>query len=118
MYIISVEKFSHEMDTLLEITLRSTLVEKLSMALYDCLFELEDLADEQQEGKVAPYTALGLSHRNVCIYVCMNVTKDGELSSSLDEYDHIAVASVHAFLQVDTHPHTYILHTAHTYICT
>ena len=52
------------------------------------------------------------------MYVCMNVTKDGELSSSLDEYDHIAVASVHAFLQVDTHPHTYILHTAHTYICT
>eukprot|EP01036_Dinobryon_divergens_P031490 gene31490-40897_t len=46
-----VEKFSHEMDTLLEITLRSTLVEKLSMALYDCLFEFEDLVDEQQEGK-------------------------------------------------------------------
>ena len=46
----------------------------------------------------------------------MNVTKDGELSSSLDEYDHIAVASVHAFLQVDTHLYTYIFHTAHTHM--
>ena len=51
-FVCSVEKFSHEMDTLLEITLRSTLVEKLSMALYDCLFEFEDLVEEQQEGKV------------------------------------------------------------------
>lgn len=54
-FVCSVEKFSHEMDTLLEITLRSTLVEKLSMALYDCLFEFEDLVDEQQEGKVRYY---------------------------------------------------------------
>jgi hypothetical protein len=37
-----VERFAEEMDTLLEITLRSNLVEKLSMALYDCLFEEED----------------------------------------------------------------------------
>jgi hypothetical protein len=28
----------------LEITLRSNLVEKLSLALYDCLFELEEYA--------------------------------------------------------------------------
>lgn len=38
------------MDTLLEITLRSNLVEKLSMALYDCLFEYEE--EDEQEGKV------------------------------------------------------------------
>ncbi len=43
----SVEKFASEMDTLLEITLRSNLVEKLSMALYDCLFEHD--ADEELE---------------------------------------------------------------------
>lgn len=72
----SVEKFSQEMDTLLEITLRSTLVEKLSMALYDCLFEFDGLdLDGEDEGK------------------------NGELASTLDEYDHTAVASVHAFLQ-------------------
>lgn len=40
-----VERFAEEMDTLLEITLRSNLVEKLSMALYDCLFEDEEGAD-------------------------------------------------------------------------
>ncbi len=46
-YFCSVEKFASEMDTLLEITLRSNLVEKLSMALYDCLFEHD--ADEELE---------------------------------------------------------------------
>lgn len=73
----SVEKFATEMDTLLEITLRSSLVEKLSMALYDCLFELEEEEDREAEGKF-----------------------DGFAQSSLEEFDHIAVASVHAFLQV------------------
>lgn len=38
----SVERFADEMDTLLEITLRSNLVEKLSKALYKCLFEEVD----------------------------------------------------------------------------
>jgi hypothetical protein len=45
----SVEKFATEMDTLLEITLRSSLVEKLSMALYDCLFEHEEMDDDDNE---------------------------------------------------------------------
>ena len=52
----SVERFAEEMDTLLEITLRSNLVEKLSMALYDCLFEEEDgngAADGGNESKVS-----------------------------------------------------------------
>lgn len=73
--LLSVERFSDEMDILLDITLRSRLVEKLSVALYDCLFEHEDrmLEDEETEDQ-AP----------------MNV---------LEESDHMAVVSVHAFLQ-------------------
>lgn len=52
--LFSVEQFAAEMDTLLEITLRSNLVEKLSMALYDCLFEYEteETAITAEEGKV------------------------------------------------------------------
>ena len=38
----SVEKFAEQMDSLLEVTLRSRMVEKLSVALYDCLFEQEE----------------------------------------------------------------------------
>lgn len=73
----SVENFADEMDTLLEITLRSSLVEKLSMALYDCLFQDENIdADDGAED-----------------------SKMDEYASSLSEYDHTAVASVHAFLQ-------------------
>eukprot|EP00598_Pedospumella_elongata_P004268 CAMPEP_0184977100 /NCGR_PEP_ID=MMETSP1098-20130426/7851_1 /TAXON_ID=89044 /ORGANISM="Spumella elongata, Strain CCAP 955/1" /LENGTH=765 /DNA_ID=CAMNT_0027500049 /DNA_START=110 /DNA_END=2407 /DNA_ORIENTATION=- len=70
--LFSVERFAEEMDTLLEITLRSNLVEKLSMALYDCLFgdEEEDEAESKSSG-------------------------DGTLS----EFDHIAITAVHAFLQ-------------------
>lgn len=71
----SVERFANEMDTLLEITLRSNLVEKLSKALYKCLFEDDEDEEEIDESKVDRY-------------------------GQLEEYDHIAVASVHAFLQV------------------
>lgn len=46
------EKFSGEMDTLLEITLRSKLVEKLSMALYDCLFDDSNSNNRENEEKV------------------------------------------------------------------
>jgi hypothetical protein len=53
----SVERFSAEIDTLLEITLRSKLVEKLSMALYDCLFEQHDYRDaDELEAKVGAST--------------------------------------------------------------
>jgi len=61
----SVDQFAIEMNTLLEITLRSRLVEKLSVAMYDCLFE-----EEKEDG-----------------------------TGFLDGSDHIAVTSVHAFLQ-------------------
>ena len=45
------ERFAEEMDTLLEITLRSQLVEKLSMALYDCLFEDQENEEETTEAE-------------------------------------------------------------------
>jgi hypothetical protein len=54
------------------------------MALYDCLFEFEEDEDKEAEGKF-----------------------DGYAASSLEEYDHIAVSSVHAFLQVG-----FIIHDA------
>ena len=74
----SVERFADEMDILLDITLRSRLVEKLSVALYDCLFEQEDKMLEQAPDDL-----------------------DGEevTLSILEESDHMAVVSVHAFLQ-------------------
>jgi hypothetical protein len=73
-----VEKFAAEMDTLLDITLRSRLAEKLAAALYDCLFEAEEEALERQ----------------------LQEGKDSEdFLSLLEESDHMAVASVHAFLQ-------------------
>lgn len=74
----SVEEFAIEMDTLLEITLRSHLVEKLSMALYNCLFELDNVSEEEE-----------------------SEAKSGEYGEELplEEFDHTAVASVHAFLQ-------------------
>jgi hypothetical protein len=50
----SVEKFAEEMDNLLDITLKTRLVEKLSVSLYDCLFELEDNGDNEdgKEGNI------------------------------------------------------------------
>jgi hypothetical protein len=72
--LFSVERFAEEMNILLEITLRSRLVEKLCVAMYSCLFEvLEESGDE-----------------------------DGDASSPsqlLEESDHMAVVCVHAFLQ-------------------
>ena len=73
--LLSVERFADEMDILLDITLRSRLVEKLSVALYDCLFEQEDRMIEEDGAE------------------------DGPPLTMLEESDHLAVASVHAFLQ-------------------
>lgn len=75
------EKFAGEVDTLLEITLRSNLVEKLSLALYDCLFE-----DEESSSATTTTTITAKS-------------SEQELYGSLEEYDHIAVAALHTFLQ-------------------
>ena len=76
-----VERFADEMDILLDITLRSRLVEKLSSALYDCLFEAEEEADRLR------YEA------------DPDASFDGEGFTLLDEADHLAVSSVNAFLQ-------------------
>ena len=46
--LFSVEKFAEEMDGLLDITLRSRLVEKMAMALFDCLFE--DFGEKRSNG--------------------------------------------------------------------
>lgn len=72
--LFSIERFANEMDDLLEITLRSELVEKLSMALFDCLFEGDDEIETKSSDELNSY-------------------------AGLTEYDHIAVSSVHAFLQ-------------------
>jgi len=69
----SVDKFSAEMDGLLNITLKSRIIEKLSIALYDCLFA--DLEEEEEEAKDANYKIL------------------------LDETDHNAIVSIHTFMQ-------------------
>jgi len=79
----SIERFGEEMDQLLDITLKSRLVEKLSVALYDCLFETED-AQLEREAAVGD----GGSSDDPEFYVAV-----------LEESDHIAVVSVHAFLQ-------------------
>lgn len=76
-----VERFADEMDILLDITLRSRLVEKLSSALYDCLFEAEEEADRLRF-EADPESAFAEND-----------------FSLLDESDHLAVASVNAFLQ-------------------
>jgi hypothetical protein len=91
----SVEKFAAEMDILLEITLRSSLVEKLSMALYDSLFENADMEDP--ESKVSFFFCLFSFYPNRILILFLFFKSDG--FGSLTEYDHIAVASVHAFLQ-------------------
>ena len=74
----SIERFADEMDILLDITLRSRLVEKLSVALYDCLFELEDQALEKE------------LEEGINSGTCLTV---------LEESDHLAVVAMHAFLQ-------------------
>ena len=123
---VSVERFASEMDCLLDITLRSRLVEKLSMALYDCLFDMEERyasmdGDTAADDDVSRNIDIGLllyecCYRTaiagmlilhcipilvdfICMYICMYNQEDGMLSI-LNETDHMAVVSVHAFLQV------------------
>jgi hypothetical protein len=81
--LLSVERFADEMDILLDITLKSRLVEKLSVALYDCLFEQEDrLLENDLDNDNCDGNGNGMVGVDV-----------------LEESDHLAVASVHAFLQ-------------------
>ncbi len=69
----SVEKFAIEMDTLLEITLRSNLVEKLSMALYDCLFESDDNVTFGDEDSKVCEVCWVINALFVMLMVCMLV---------------------------------------------
>ena len=73
--LFSVERFAEEMNILLEITLRSRLVEKLCVAMYSCLFEVLEEADDEEDEDSAGRSQL------------------------LEESDHMAVVCVHAFLQ-------------------
>ena len=73
--LFSVENFSEEMSGLLTITLRSSLVEKLSSALFECLFG--ESRSREKKGQ--------------------SPTSGDE--DVLDESDHIAVVSVNAFIQ-------------------
>jgi hypothetical protein len=73
----SVEKFADEMSTLLNITLKSRLVEKLSSALFDCLF-----GDNRVRSSNSKRAATEVNEDDL-----------------LDESDHIAVVSVNAFIQ-------------------
>ena len=66
-YDCSVEKFSEEMDTLLILTLSSRVVEKLSVALYDCLFNDELLFMEQEEMDSQ------LSNTESKVYTCVRI---------------------------------------------
>lgn len=72
----SVERFAEEMSTLLAITLKSHLVEKLSSALFECLFGVNRAVKRPVPASSSDAT-------------------DEDL---LEESDHIAVASVNAFV--------------------
>jgi hypothetical protein len=54
-----VERFSEEINTLLEITLRSRLVEKLCVAMYSCIFE-DHANDDDNEVNLLCSTLLSL----------------------------------------------------------
>jgi hypothetical protein len=51
----SVERFSEEINTLLEITLRSRLVEKLCVAMYSCIFEDHANDDDNEVNFSLPF---------------------------------------------------------------
>jgi hypothetical protein len=74
-----VEEFSVEMDSLLELTMTTNLVEKITIAMHEALFvDDEDEEDEDDEDSLAQASS----------------TKP-----FLEESDHIAVTCIHQFLQ-------------------
>lgn len=78
----SVDEFSGEMDGLLDIVLRTRVLEKLPMALYDCLFASEEqrrAEEEEEELVVEGHMLAG--------------------SAQLEEADHQAIHSIHCFIQ-------------------
>lgn len=78
----SVEKFAEEMSSLLLIALKSRLMEKLSSALFECLFGINRLFKNDKRSS---------SDREE--------TTSGKADLALEESDHVAVVSVNAFIQ-------------------
>jgi hypothetical protein len=72
----SVDAFSSEMDALLAIALRTRVLEKLSMSLYDCLFAAEDerlangssRSDECSGGDTEQEVMLEEADHQVCVW--------------------------------------------------
>jgi hypothetical protein len=71
----SVDAFSSEMDALLAIALRTRVLEKLSMSLYDCLFAAEDerLANgssrsDECSGDIEQEVMLEEADHQVCVW--------------------------------------------------
>lgn len=99
----SVEKFADEMDTLLDITLRSRLVEKLAMALFDVLFE--DFGPRGGGRRRGPRGSTGggsggSGGAGEGKGDDVGDEEDDGDDMVLTESDHMAIVSVHAFLQV------------------
>lgn len=92
----SVEKFAMEMDSLLALTLSSNILEKLSIALYDCLFNDELLFTDDEETQLQDYdqkeSKFDIDSKNN-----INNYNGPRL---LDETDHMAITCVHTYLQV------------------
>ena len=78
----SVEKFAEEMSSLLLIALKSRLMEKLSSALFECLFGINRLFKNDKRSS---------SDREE------STSRKADLA--LEESDHVAVVSVNAFIQ-------------------
>lgn len=101
----SVERFADEMDSLLALTLTSGVIEKLSIALYDCLFNDELLYIDDEETNAGNPDAVAPESK-----VVESKTSSGAKGSGygygagggprlLDESDHMAIICVHTYLQ-------------------
>jgi len=88
----SVERFADEMDTLLALTLTSGVLEKLSIALYDCMFNDELLLIDDEETR---------SGDAVDSKESKGADSKGDVGGPrlLDESDHMAIICVHTYLQ-------------------
>jgi hypothetical protein len=95
----NVELFSTEIDSLLEISIRSRIVEKLSMSLYDCFeFDRANVSNSNDENSSSPFqSATVLNSSSSSSSSTNNLRSTGHF---LEESDHLAIACVHAFLQV------------------
>ncbi|CAM9297046.1 unnamed protein product [Ectocarpus sp. 4 AP-2014] len=104
--LFSVDEFSAEMDSLLEITLRSRVIEKLSVALDACLFSTQ-YVQEACPGMNEDGTAKEENHWDGDRSLDSIARDDGNGGCGkheksrvpLEDSDHLAVHSVHIFMQ-------------------